>query len=385
MRLRRTLLRSGSPRGSSRSLSSPTASSTSSALARRTGMRARAALTLRSGRACTLPTTRRCTCYLPFDSLCCAPLFHNELTSPLPPHWRSAIAFANNNAQVNAGTTAQLCAIFAKSSGNWRNVIRKAFVPEVLVGDSSNAVRKAALEKARLDHIKAAIPGVSASSVVKFSLLDRTRTWPPGRVCAWIYVLTAPVGILHMQRGRASCRSPLRSRACSRPSASRRTAGLLLPALRSSLTSAMTARRSAPNGTSRARAANALRHGLFGGLPVQAYSYHTRPYAYVAGYQSGVNRSPFYLSMQAYTQLASRIISSGVSDSLVFFISPSDHDSHLFAYTAIAQAPSSTRRRQHPSRAGCEAGGHPGRRACTQPPWPSTNLRTARSASRGSS
>ena len=162
-------------------------------------MRARAALTLRSGRACTLPTTRRCTCYLPFDSLCCAPLFHNELTSPLPPHWRSAIAFANNNAQVNAGTTAQLCAIFAKSSGNWRNVIRKAFVPEVLVGDSSNAVMKAALEKARLDHIKAAIPGVSASSVVKFSLLDRTRTWLQD-VYVREYMLTPPVGVLHTER-----------------------------------------------------------------------------------------------------------------------------------------------------------------------------------------
>ena len=61
----------------------------------------------------------------------------------------------------------------------------------------------------------------------------------------------------------------------------------------------------------------------------RAYSYHTRPYAHVAGYQSGVNRSPFYLSMQAYTQLASRIISPGVSDSPVFFIGSSDHDLYL--------------------------------------------------------
>ena len=90
-------------------------------------------------------------------------------------HWHSAIAFANNNAQVNPGTTAQLCAIFAKSSGNWRNVIRKAFIPENLVGDSSIATKKKELEDARLAHIKAAVPGVSAASVVKFSLLDRKR------------------------------------------------------------------------------------------------------------------------------------------------------------------------------------------------------------------
>ena len=94
-------------------------------------------------------------------------------------HWHSAIAFANNNAQVNPGTTAQLCAIFAKSSGNWRNVIRKAFIPENLVGDSANATRKAELENARLDYIRRVIPGVSASSVVKFSLLDRKRASLP--------------------------------------------------------------------------------------------------------------------------------------------------------------------------------------------------------------
>jgi len=88
-----------------------------------------------------------------------------------------AIAFANNNAKVNPGTTAQLCAIFAKQSGNWRTVIRKAFIPENLVGDSSNPVRKASLEAARITHIKAAIPGVNAQSVVKFSLLNRgTKT-----------------------------------------------------------------------------------------------------------------------------------------------------------------------------------------------------------------
>jgi hypothetical protein len=77
---------------------------------------------------------------------------------------------------VNPGTTAQLCAIFAKSSANWRTVIRKAFIPENLVGDSSSATKKAALENARLAHIKTAVPGVSSTSVVKLSLLNRIST-----------------------------------------------------------------------------------------------------------------------------------------------------------------------------------------------------------------
>ena len=49
----------------------------------------------------------------------------------------------------------------------------QAFIPETLVGDSSNAATRTKKENARLDHIKKAIPGVSTTSVVKFSLLDR--------------------------------------------------------------------------------------------------------------------------------------------------------------------------------------------------------------------
>jgi hypothetical protein len=37
----------------------------------------------------------------------------------------SAQGFANGNAQLNPGTTAKVCAIFATSSGNWRAVIPK--------------------------------------------------------------------------------------------------------------------------------------------------------------------------------------------------------------------------------------------------------------------
>ncbi|KAH9919181.1 uncharacterized protein BXZ73DRAFT_105010 [Epithele typhae] len=88
-----------------------------------------------------------------------------------------AIAFANNNAKVNPGTTPMLCAIFAKTAGNWENVIRKVFLPETLVGDSSNPVTKQQKEKARLDYIARVAPGISAVNVVRFSLLNRsTRT-----------------------------------------------------------------------------------------------------------------------------------------------------------------------------------------------------------------
>ncbi|KAH9932705.1 uncharacterized protein BXZ73DRAFT_101247 [Epithele typhae] len=85
-----------------------------------------------------------------------------------------AIAFANNNAKVNKGTTAMLCAIFAKSSANWRAALRKAFLPQALVGDSATASVKAAKEQSRTLYLQAVVPGVSAANVVRFSLLDRS-------------------------------------------------------------------------------------------------------------------------------------------------------------------------------------------------------------------
>ena len=83
------------------------------------------------------------------------------------------------NSKDNPNIKPQLCAIFAKSSANWRTAIRKAFIPENLVGDSANAAKKAQLENARLAHVTQAVPGVSAASVVKFSLLDRKRASLP--------------------------------------------------------------------------------------------------------------------------------------------------------------------------------------------------------------
>ena len=92
-------------------------------------------------------------------------------------HSRRAIGFANINAdrnkKVNPNITPQLCAIFAKSSGNWRNVIRKAFFDNALVKDSSNPTQSAQFEQARLQHIQQFMPGVSATNVVKFALLGR--------------------------------------------------------------------------------------------------------------------------------------------------------------------------------------------------------------------
>ena len=88
-----------------------------------------------------------------------------------------AIGFANINAlvnrRVNPNVTPQLCAIFAKSTGNWVNVVRKAFFPDTLVKDSSDPAESARLEQARLQHIQQFMPGVSPTNVVKFALLGR--------------------------------------------------------------------------------------------------------------------------------------------------------------------------------------------------------------------
>ncbi|KAM5545045.1 hypothetical protein V8D89_001156 [Ganoderma adspersum] len=79
----------------------------------------------------------------------------------------TSIVSANINAKANPGTTPALCAIFAKSSGNWRNVIRKAFIPEDIVGDTPEK------EALRVAHVKKAVPGVTENAVVRFSILDR--------------------------------------------------------------------------------------------------------------------------------------------------------------------------------------------------------------------
>ena len=73
---------------------------------------------------------------------------------------------------MNPGTTAALCAIFAKSSSDWRTKIHKAFIPESIVKDDANAALKAQLENRRLSYLTQVIPGVDPKSVVKFSLFD---------------------------------------------------------------------------------------------------------------------------------------------------------------------------------------------------------------------
>lgn len=77
------------------------------------------------------------------------------------------------NTLENKGTTPQLCAIYAKSSGTWRTAIHKAFIPNNLAFDSAEPAKKAAFEQARLDHLEQVMPNVCPADVVKFALLDR--------------------------------------------------------------------------------------------------------------------------------------------------------------------------------------------------------------------
>ena len=83
-----------------------------------------------------------------------------------------ALVFASNNARANPGTTAQMCAIFAKSSKNWRDAIRKAFLPVRLRGDSADPTGKARFENARLSYVRQVVPGVSTPNVVRFAVLE---------------------------------------------------------------------------------------------------------------------------------------------------------------------------------------------------------------------
>jgi len=86
-----------------------------------------------------------------------------------------ASGFANNNAKVNPGTTPKLCAIFARSSGNWRTQVKKALIPLKIVGDSSNTDRSKAFEDARLNYVSVAnqVNNAEAPSAVKFSHLEK--------------------------------------------------------------------------------------------------------------------------------------------------------------------------------------------------------------------
>jgi hypothetical protein len=54
----------------------------------------------------------------------------------------SALGFANNNAKVNEGTTPKVCAIFAKTKGNWRDVIRKVCIRRLILDRFLEANRR---------------------------------------------------------------------------------------------------------------------------------------------------------------------------------------------------------------------------------------------------
>ena len=65
-----------------------------------------------------------------------------------------------------------ICAIFAKSSSQWRAGTRKAFLPLALRGDSSNAKIKEEKEKKRVDYLKQVVSTVGSNSIVRFGILD---------------------------------------------------------------------------------------------------------------------------------------------------------------------------------------------------------------------
>ena len=82
-----------------------------------------------------------------------------------------ASVFANNNARANPGTTAQICAIFAKSSEQWIST-RKAFFPPSLRGDSAVKTSKDKKEQNRVEYLENVFNTRGTSGIVRFGLLD---------------------------------------------------------------------------------------------------------------------------------------------------------------------------------------------------------------------
>ncbi|PPQ73876.1 hypothetical protein CVT26_011739 [Gymnopilus dilepis] len=88
-----------------------------------------------------------------------------------------ALAFANNNAQVNPGTTPRVCAISAISTPVWNTAVQKVFLPQnqqdiALIGDSATPAIKQRFENRRTRYINLVLPGVQASTTVRFSLFN---------------------------------------------------------------------------------------------------------------------------------------------------------------------------------------------------------------------
>ena len=73
---------------------------------------------------------------------------------------------------MNPGTTAQLCAIFALDTDEWRKNVRKIFVPQSLRGDSKTESIKVAKENARIAYVKQVVTDLPQEQVVRVALFD---------------------------------------------------------------------------------------------------------------------------------------------------------------------------------------------------------------------
>ncbi|KAF8878463.1 hypothetical protein CPB84DRAFT_1751880 [Gymnopilus junonius] len=101
-----------------------------------------------------------------------------------------ALTFAKESSQLNDGSTPKVCAIYAKSCENWRDVVKKVFLPENagLIGDSTDPAMKAKFDDSRTKYINIVLPDADPSSTVRFALVDqKTKSGQ----------LTLPLSITH--------------------------------------------------------------------------------------------------------------------------------------------------------------------------------------------
>ncbi|KZW03969.1 hypothetical protein EXIGLDRAFT_827907 [Exidia glandulosa HHB12029] len=101
---------------------------------------------------------------------------------------RTAEGFANINAgqSHNNGSYAVTCAIFARDSSEWRTAIPKAWLPDNLIGDSSDRRRHAQYEAYRMQWLERVwdphYDRVHPSDIVRFAPLDHRRGAPPSQL-----------------------------------------------------------------------------------------------------------------------------------------------------------------------------------------------------------
>ncbi|KZT68257.1 hypothetical protein DAEQUDRAFT_337028 [Daedalea quercina L-15889] len=84
--------------------------------------------------------------------------------------WTTATVFANWNAH-STKKKAKVCAIYAKSSTNWRAMMTKVWMPNNLIGDNVP-------EAKRQTYIHSKVPHKMDASTIKFSPLDPKKPGP---------------------------------------------------------------------------------------------------------------------------------------------------------------------------------------------------------------